>query len=212
MVSRFNGANENGSTAETEFPVSATRDSLFGNTEAFSGLENVTPIFDLTGLNPATAYNLEFYASRMGVGDNRETRYTVTGAAETSVDLNVANNETDIARIEGVRPSATGTLTLALSPGPNNDNGNHFVYLGVLRVTWTAPAVVEPARLASPARAGSNFRFQLTGTSGASYRIQASPDLREWTEVQSVALATSSALVEIPAAETTRFFRAVATP
>src|SRR5688500_4168485 len=73
MVSRFNGANENGTTtSNSEYPVSATRDSLFGNTELFSNLENITPIFKLTGLAQGTTYNLTFYASRTGVSDNRE--------------------------------------------------------------------------------------------------------------------------------------------
>ena len=53
MKSRFNGANENGTTAAL-FPASATRDSLFGNTETFSGLANVTPVFAIEGLVSAT--------------------------------------------------------------------------------------------------------------------------------------------------------------
>ncbi|HMO66299.1 MAG TPA: hypothetical protein PKE47_13930, partial [Verrucomicrobiota bacterium] len=72
MVSRFNGANENGTTASGLYPASATRDSLYGNTELFGGLENVTPIFKLTGLPAGATYTLTFYASRTGVGDNRE--------------------------------------------------------------------------------------------------------------------------------------------
>ncbi len=212
MVSRFNGANENGVTTEAPFPVSATRDSLFGNTEIFSELENITPVFNLTGLNPTTAYTLEFYASRLGVGDNRETRYTVQGATESSVDLNVANNETEIARLEGVKPSAAGILNIALSPGPNNDNGNHFVYLGVLRVTWTAPTAAEPARFASPVRVGSSFRFQLSGTTGATYRILGSSTLREWSEIRSVTLAPGSTTVDLEVSEAYRFFQAVAFP
>lgn len=212
MVSRFNGANENGTTGTAPFPTPATRDSLFGNTELFSGLENVTPEFKLTGLNPATAYTLDLYASRMGVGDNRETRYTVRGAAEATIDLNVANNETGIATLTGVHPSAAGELGIALSPGPNNDNANHFVYLGVLRLTWTASAPAGPATLDQPALAGGNFRFRLTGTAGATYKVLASGDLKTWAEARSVTLSGTSATLELPAAESVRFFQAVAAP
>jgi len=41
MLSRFNGANGNGTTAAAPFPTEATRDSLFGNTESFNGLVNI---------------------------------------------------------------------------------------------------------------------------------------------------------------------------
>lgn len=212
MVSRFNGANENGATGTGPYPVTATRDSLFGNTAAFNGLENVTPIFKLTGLNPATAYTLDFYASRLGVGDNRETRYTVTGASEKTVDLDAANNEQTIATLTDVLPDAAGELQVALAPGPNNDNGNQFIYLGVLRVTWTASEPPMAAQLDQPAKVGGSFRFRLTGTAGAVYRVQGSIDLGQWVEVQTVTLTGTSATVELPAAETWRFFRAVTAP
>lgn len=212
MVSRFNGANENGTTTGEPFPVSATRDSLFGNTEEFSGLADVTPVFKLTGFNPGTAYTLDFYASRMGVGDNRETRYRVTGAIESSVDLNVANNETEIATLTDIRPDAVGEFTVALEPGPNNDNGNHFVYLGVLRVSWTAPDPAGPATLDQVAVSSGTFRFRLRGTAGATYRVLGSDNLNlnQWTDVKSVPLGdTGSATVEIPVAAGSRYFRAV---
>ncbi len=210
MVSRFNGANENGTTAEAPFPVSATRDSLFGNTELFSELENVTPVFRLTGLNPATAYTLDFYASRMGVGDNRETIYRVTGAVESSIDLNVANNETEIATLTDLRPDAAGEFSVALEPGPNNDNGNHFVYLGVLRMSWSAPDPATPATLDQAVVTSGTFSFRLRGTAGATYRVLGSDDFRLWTDVRSVPLGdTGSATVEIPATGGWRYFQAV---
>ncbi len=79
MVNRFNGVNENGTQNTFTHPINATRDSMFGNTEVFSGLENIFPRFKLTGLDANTTYSFTFYASRTGVGDNRETEYTVTG-------------------------------------------------------------------------------------------------------------------------------------
>lgn len=212
MVSRFNGANESGTTFGEPFPATATRDSLFGNTEEFSGLSDVTPIFKLSGLNPATAYSLEFYASRMGVGDIRETRYTVQGATEKFADLDASNNELNTVTIADVQPDASGEITISLTPGPNNDNGNHFTYLGVLRVTWTASEPPQPAAIDQVSVVGGSFRFRLTGTSGASYQVQASEDLRQWTDVRSVTLSGASATVEIPTTGSSRFFQVVAVP
>lgn len=94
ILSRFNGANENGTTAFPDFPASATRDSLFGNTEEFSGLEDIFPRFKLTGLEAGTVYHLSFYASRLGVSDNREPRYTVTLSGSSEV-ITIAQPETE---------------------------------------------------------------------------------------------------------------------
>ncbi len=41
ILTRFGGANTNGTLASPLFPADATRDSLFGNTETFNGLANV---------------------------------------------------------------------------------------------------------------------------------------------------------------------------
>ena len=134
MIARFNGANENGTTTHPSYPASATRDSLFGNTEVFSGLENITPRFQLAGLDLAASYTLTFYASRTGVSDNRQTRYTVTGSAQRVVDLDVANNVTNAVQVISISPDALGQLAVEITPGPNNNNANHFVYLGVLAI------------------------------------------------------------------------------
>lgn len=209
MVSRFNGANENGINPPGLYVATATRDSLFGNTEPFSGLENVTPIFKLTGLSPATAYELTFFASRMGVGDNRETRFTVNGAAEATADLNAANNEAETVSLTGVKPNAAGEITVALAPGPNNDNGNHFVYLGVLQVDWEAPAVTKPAALSAPVYADGRFTLTVTGSAGATYTIQRTRNFTGWETAQTVTLGGTAQTIEIPQAEAEYFYRAV---
>jgi hypothetical protein len=208
MVARFNGANESGTQNPAPFPTSATRDSLFGNTEPFSGLENVFPRFRLTGLLPSVDYRLSFYASRLGAGDIRETRYTVTGATVSSVDLDASNNEENVAVIATLRPSATGEFLFALDPGPNNDNGNHFTYLGVLQLDWEAPEPSTPPSLSTPTVVDSTFRFRLTGTAGSTYRILGSSNLVEWSQIQTVTLNQASTDVEIPAPSTEHFYQA----
>jgi hypothetical protein len=209
MVSRFNGANENGTQAGAPYPIDATRDSLFGNTEIFSGLENITPIFKLTGLNSATAYDFTFYASRLGVGDNRETHYTVTGATEATADLNVANNETEVATVNDIRPDSNGEITIALTPGPNNDNANHFTYLGVLQIDWSAPAGGAAPTLSGVSYANNTFRFTLNGTAGSTYKIQSTSNFTSWDDVQTITLTGASQEVQITAPTGAAYFRAV---
>ena len=139
MVRRFNGANTNGTLASTVFPTNATRDSLFGNTETFSGLADVFPSFKLIGLDPLLTYDFTFYASRMGVRDNRETGYTVTGAGVGFAALDPSGNENAFVMVTGIEPDADGQITIDLAPTANNVNSNHFTYLGVLKVEPTPP-------------------------------------------------------------------------
>jgi hypothetical protein len=209
MVARFNGANENGVTVPPSYVASATRDSLYGNTESFNSLENIAPVFKLTGLDPAVAYDLSFYASRTGVGDNRDTRYTVTGATEVFADLSVANNESASVAVTGMKPTAAGEITIALTPGPNNNNGNHFTYLGVLQVDWVAPAVAAQPTLSAPSYAAGMFSLTLTGSTGGSYRIQRTRTFAGWDDVQTITLNGTSQTVQIPQAEPEYFYRAI---
>ena len=145
MLRRFNGANSSGTQVSALFPASAAQDSLFGNTETFSGLSDVFPAFRFAGLDPATPYSLIFFASRNGVGDNRSTKYTVTGAAVASSILNVANNTDASASLEGLMPSSTGELMVELSPAQANTNSNHFTYLGALVLSSSASVASVPA-------------------------------------------------------------------
>ena len=198
MVARFNGVNENG-TLDTNAPFAtdATRDSLFGNTELFGGFTNIFPIFKLTGLNPARSYSLGFYASRTGVGDVRQTLYTVTGAATSTTTLDVANNVTNIATVTGVTPNASGEITISLTPGPLNNNGNHFTYLGVLRLTPGGPQT----RFLAPAVSGGNIQLQWTGSG----TLQAAPTVTgPWQPVTSTGTNSHSEPVIL---STNRFFR-----
>jgi hypothetical protein len=206
MIARFNGANANGTTAATVFTTKATQDSLFGNTETFSGLADVFPSFKLSGLQPNLAYDFTFFASRMGVGDTRETRYTASGANSAFADLNTSNNETEVARITGIRPDAAGEITISLEPGPNNDNGNHFTYLGVMRVDWVATTDI---RLLAPTLAAGNLSFQVEGAAGKTYRIQGSDTLGAWTDAGTVTLNGTTGTFSISAATGFRFFRAI---
>lgn len=151
----FNGSNTNGAAATgtaaaRNYPLTATQDSLFGNTVAFgAGIVQATRV-TLSNLSPTELYALDFYASRTGVTDNRETEYHVVGGnTNTSVFLNVANNTGNITGLAGVSPDANNQITIDIDPGPNNNNASGFFYLGVLDLTSSPAAVPEPAALAT---------------------------------------------------------------
>lgn len=160
MIRRFNGVNENGTLLSTVFPGQATRDSLFGNTETFGAGSNFFPSFKLAGLNPARSYSLTFYASRNGVGDNRSTGYTVDGANSGFAALNAANNVDNTATVAGITPTAGGEITISIAPTANNNNANHFTYLGVLRLS----AYVPPLQFLPLTLTSGKIRLEWTGT------------------------------------------------
>jgi hypothetical protein len=176
MISRFNGANENGTLFATVFPATATRDSLFGNTEVFSELSNIFPSFKLTGLNPARQYSLTFYASRTGVSDNRETGYTVVGANTGFAALNAANNINNTAKVEGLTPTAAGEITIAIAPTANNNNAYHFTYLGAMRLS----SYVPPLQFLPPVIEGGKLKLRWTGTG----QLESAPTVNgAWTAI-----------------------------
>ena len=146
IVARFGGANTNGTTAAgSGYPnPSATGDSLYGNTEEFSGRSNIFPVFTLSNLTLGQTYDFNFFASRTGASDNRETTYTIEGATTSSVSLNAANNVSNTVGQTGVLPDASGEITIRITAGPNNTNSSHFTYLNVLEVN----TVPEPASAA----------------------------------------------------------------
>ena len=209
MVSRFNGVNKAGTTESALYPSTVTQDSMFGNTEDWSGLVDIFPSFMLTGLDPSVAYDLTFYASRNAT-DNRETQYTVTGNAEKVTFLNVAGNIENSAVASSIRPANDGTITIQIEPGPNNDNGNHFTYLGALQIDWTG-GLPEPetVSMSGVVKEAGMLQFKVQGMEGQTYRIQSSIDFSHWTEEQTITLGANSDTVQIAMDQAMRFFRVV---
>ncbi|MDA0751962.1 MAG: hypothetical protein O2964_14745 [Verrucomicrobia bacterium] len=209
MLARFNGVNQAGTTEAAPYPTTVTQDSLFGNSEEWSGLVDVFPSFQLTGLDPATAYTLTFYGSRNAT-DNRETEYKVTGSNESIIYLNVAGNIDSTAIAENMKPSSDGTITIHIAPGPNNDNGNHFTYLGALQIDWEGGLPgVEEVSISSVSSDGGNLKFTVHGKSGQTYTIQSTEDFMEWTDAQTITLNSDSGEVQLTADQPARFFRVI---
>lgn len=144
------GPNTNGTTspsgAAAAFQPEATRDSLFGHSDNFNvGSPRPLGVLSLTGLDGsgATSYSFTFFASRTGVTDNRETAYAVAGANSNTMYLNAAGNVSDVAIAAGIVPTATGTISINVDAGPNNNNGSEFFYLGAMSIE--SRAIPEPA-------------------------------------------------------------------
>lgn len=147
------GSNQNGTQTPTGdaayFLPQATRDNLFGHTQIFG----TTPpfpqgILTLGGLDGsgATTYDFAFYGGRLGVSDNRETRYNAVGANSGDAFLNASNNSSNVATLTGIVPTAAGTIVVNVSPGPNNNNATGFFYLGAMSLT--SNVIPEPATFA----------------------------------------------------------------
>ena len=64
------------------------------------------------------------------------------------VALNPAENIDQTATVQAMVPTAGGEITIEIGPTENNDNGNHFTYLGILRMDVTEPVaglqITEP--------------------------------------------------------------------
>ncbi len=209
VLSRFNGANRDGTTEAHAYPASATADSLFGNIEAFNGGENILPVLELSGLRPDQEYRFTFHASRLGVSDSRETRYTVTGRSVAFADLDPANNINQVAVVAGCLPSATRTLRIALTPGPNNRNGNHFVYLNALSLEWAEASAETGPIFSDLAYHEGKFQMLLRGTPGVAWRLERTRDLQAWESVQTITPDSDGQRVEIPQAESHYFYRVI---
>lgn len=127
-----------GSASALNFPVSATRDSLFvqGN-----GTEN---LFTLSNLDSGYHYAFTFFASRIGAGENRESEYAIAGGNKSeSVFLNPSENTGAVTSATGFTPNGSNKITITLSEGPNNVNSSSYAYIGAMQIEITA--IPEPS-------------------------------------------------------------------
>ena len=139
ITERFNGQNTGGtSTSNTEFnmPADVSSRSFFGNPGGtWAGLDIDKSVVTFSGFTSTDTYEFCFFSSRMNVGDNRETQFTVSGANSEVGLLDAANNETEIVCLTGIQPDANGEISVEVTSGPNNSNGFEFYYLSAMRVS-----------------------------------------------------------------------------
>lgn len=142
----FTGVNTAGTTApdaSTGLPSTATYDSFFGNTVAFGGITEATGGVTISGLDCSKTYSISMFASRAGSTDNREAMYIAVGATKDTVYLNASSNTSNLVTISKITPAADGTIIINVAPGPNNNNGSKFFYLGAIRITYEKVIVYD---------------------------------------------------------------------
>lgn len=146
----YNGYNTNGATAPTGdaaiFVQNATSDNFFCNGAVWGSVPaNPEGIITLTGLNPEKYYSFKIFASRTGVTNIREAKYTMTGSgAAVSDTLNAGNNVSRIAEIWNVRPTTEGSIVFKSEAGPSNNSAEKFFFLGAMKIiTTNTPTAVE---------------------------------------------------------------------
>jgi hypothetical protein len=140
-TNRFNAYNSDGSTlASSGFPADVKRESFFGNDVSFNGFIRPEATWQFSGFDPNDDLIFTFFASRMGVLDNREGLYEVVGATTQSTTLNASNNDSNFATVT-VKADEFGNVVLNMTKGPNNDNPNGFFYLNAM----TIEIVPEPS-------------------------------------------------------------------
>ncbi|MBK1880969.1 PEP-CTERM sorting domain-containing protein [Luteolibacter pohnpeiensis] len=143
VTSRFNASNYTGTTdSSAGYPSTATGDSFYGNAyQAYNGQPIIaSSTVTFSNLTAGVQYSFTFYASRVGVADNRITRYTLTGEGDAEyVELNTSNNVTNSVTIYDVVADENGEITLDVGAGTGNDNTTGFYYLGVVEINYVVP-------------------------------------------------------------------------
>ncbi|WP_309381908.1 DUF4886 domain-containing protein [Cerasicoccus frondis] len=176
MTDAIGGTNQAGATSGP-YPSGATSDSLYGHSGTFNGFtDNGQAVFVFSNLDPGTSYDFTFYASRTSVTDNRETQYALAGASSSSVTLDVANNVSSTVQITDMLPNASGDITLIVSKGANNSNGNGFFYIGAVVIDnqrARVPVLYQPVCL------GNDFIIDWTGSG----QLYVSDNLNSWSPV-----------------------------
>lgn len=136
------GTNSNGTAApapETGFPASATQDSFFGNVVVFQGHTVPNSQLKISGLDVAQVYDFTIFASRLGVTDNRQTEYKITGANNQTAYLDATGNTVNVATLSAIQPAADGSIFIDFAPGPDNTNANKFFYIGAMKIVGRTP-------------------------------------------------------------------------
>lgn len=137
----YNGFNTSGTSAPTgdaaQFPNTATSDNFFGNGAQWgTNAPNPAGVISFSGLDVSKTYSFVIFASRTGVTNIRDARYTFAGAGDAkSAVLNASNNVSNVAVVQDVKPSAEGVITFTTEAGPDNNSAEKFYFLGAVKMS-----------------------------------------------------------------------------
>ncbi|MDP0500627.1 MAG: metallophosphoesterase [Verrucomicrobiota bacterium JB022] len=138
----FPASSSNTIGTEKVYTPSATGDFWY----VTKGSADTSGAFVIGGLDPSgnTVYDLQFFAST-----NRrapqvfDTDYAVAGATSETTTLVIVGNESNVARVDGMVPNASGEITVTVTASATSDS---FGAIGVFDLASRAPGdPVTPA-------------------------------------------------------------------
>ncbi|MCM4169376.1 hypothetical protein DHD08_16940 [Arenibacter sp. H213] len=139
LIQRFSGINDAGEgVTNTDFDMTAdiSSQSFYGNSRGvWQNGEIRQGQVSLSGLDVNTTYNLCFFGSRSGVGDNRETKFIVSGENSKTVNVQTSNNTSETACATKIKPDFNGDITIIVTAGDNNNNSFGFYYIGAMKLS-----------------------------------------------------------------------------
>lgn len=135
LLTTYGGAGNTGSTSPGTgflYPASAMKDFLF-----LSG--SGTFSFEISGLNPSKVYSFEIFASRMATAtpNDRTTSYRVVGVNAATGTVNAESNNSNVALIEKIEPTAAGKIILNITKGETNTV--NYSYINFFKMTESTP-------------------------------------------------------------------------
>ncbi|UKJ07223.1 right-handed parallel beta-helix repeat-containing protein [Solitalea lacus] len=147
-VEPFAGTYTNSQTYSSTlgFAQAAAVDAGYGNTTS-----RTRAVLELANLDPATEYNLSFFASRVGVNSTTslETQYKVIGASTQTLLLEAANNTSKVVTTQAIKPNSSGKIRIEVSKGSKNNISSGSYWLNSMKVVSIA-APTEPTAPTAP--------------------------------------------------------------
>lgn len=158
LTESFNGTNVEG-VQSTETPLSMTSKESYSAfwSQASGSKAKAEGSFVFNGLDPEAEYDFVVFGSRKGQTDNRETLYTFEGANTLSATLDCSSNASNVAEVIGVKPESSGSISLTLKPGANNNNSLSYYYINALQITQRGGGNSEPVPVIRILAIGNSF-------------------------------------------------------
>lgn len=141
ITETFNNRNTNGETVtSTEFniPKSISTYNYYGNSGEAWGNKNIKQSsFILSGLIKDKKYNLCYFGSRSGIAasESREVKFISKGSNEVIVNLESANNKSNIVCANDLQPNDKGEITVTVTAGDKNNNKYGFYHITAMRIS-----------------------------------------------------------------------------
>ena len=127
VVEAFQGTLDRGLQNVLGFPQSVSQDMFFSDGIRFSKSS-----FNVSNLNKKQKYTFVFYGS---INDDKtETEFNVIGKNSGKAYLDNDNNLGKVVVIENIEPQSDASITIQLTPGPNNQQWAKFFGINAMAI------------------------------------------------------------------------------